>query len=124
MTDYIFEVMRNFEKSYVNGNEELILIPETNLYVNLKNINTPTDLRFKLLEECSRDCCYAEPFESDIRNELYNEYVLESLNNCLGTQFTKDEIEIIYKKLGNGIRHELTMHFVYSGYDMKLLGEK
>lgn len=58
MNDYVFEVMKQFPGSFINYNNELILIPKTNLYVGLYNVNTPTDLKFKLLEWCSRDCTF------------------------------------------------------------------
>lgn len=32
-------------------------------------------------------------------------------------------MELLYTELGNCIRHELTIKFVSSGYDMKLLEE-
>lgn len=42
MTDYVFEVMREFPGSFINHNNELILIPKTNLYICLRDVNTPT----------------------------------------------------------------------------------
>ena len=96
MTDYVFEVMKQFPQSFINYNNELILIPKTNLYVCLHDVNTPTDLKFKLLEYCSREC----------------------------TNFTQEEMELVYDVLGNGCNHKLAKRFVSSGYDMKLLEEK
>ena len=42
----------------------------------------------------------------------------------LGTNFTREEMELIYERLGNSCNRELTEKFVGSGYDMKLLEER
>ena len=82
MTDYVFEVMKQFPGSFINYNNELILIPKTNLYVGLYNVNTPTDLKFKLLEWCSRDCTYALRYSQEWRNRRYQDNVLSRINKC------------------------------------------
>lgn len=124
MTDYVFEVMKQFPGSFINYNNELILIPKTNLYVGLYKVNTPTDLKFKLLEWCSRDCTYALRYSQEWRNRRYQDDVLSRINKCLETNFTREEMELIYERLGNSCNHELTEKFVNSGYDMKLLEER
>lgn len=124
MTDYVFEVMKQFPGSFINHNNELILIPKVNLYIRLEDVNTPTELKYKLLEWCSRDCSCALRYSQNWRNARYHDDVLARVNKCLGTNFTRDEMELIYTKLGNCINHELTMKFVSSGYDMKLLEER
>ncbi len=45
MTDYVFEVMKQFPGSFINHNNELILIPKVNLYIRLEDVNTPTELK-------------------------------------------------------------------------------
>ena len=47
--------------------------------------------------------------------------MLNGINGFLGTDFTEDDIAIIYQKLGNRVRHSLTEEFVNSGYDMTVL---
>lgn len=124
MTDYIFEVMKQFPGSFINYNNELILIPKTNLYVCLHDVNTPTDLKFKLLEYCSRECTFVERYSQEWRNRRYQDDILLRINKCLGTNFTQEEMELVYDVLGNGCNHKLAKRFVSSGYDMKLLEEK
>lgn len=124
MNDYVFEVMKQFPGSFINDDNELILIPKTNLYVRLEDVNTPTELKYKLLEWCSRDCTSALRYSQEWRNRRYQDDVLTRVNKCLGTNFTHDEMELIYDVLGNGCNHELTERFVNSGYDMKLLERK
>lgn len=43
------------------------------------------------------------------------------INKLLGTNFTWEEMADIYTYLGNGIKHDLCVKFVESGYDMTLL---
>ena len=124
MTDYVFEVMKQFPGSFINCNNELILIPRTNLYFRLEDVNTPTELKYKLLEWCSRDCSCALRYSQNWRNTRYHDDVLARVNKCLETNFTHDEMELIYDVLGNRCNHELTQRFVSNGYDMKLLEKK
>lgn len=121
MTDYVFEVMREFPGSFINHNNELILIPKTNLYICLRDVNTPTELKYKLLEWCIRDCTCALVYSQEWRTIRYQDDVLSKINKCLGTNFTREEMELIYERLGNSCNHKLTEKFVMSGYDMKLL---
>ena len=46
---------------------------------------------------------------------------MDNINNYLNTNFTKEKMELIYTKLGNAINHNLTIKFVESGYDTKIL---
>lgn len=124
MIDYVFEVMKQFPGSFINHNNELILIPKVNLYIRLEDVNTPTELKYKLLEWCSRDCSCALRYSQSWRNARYHDDVLERVNKCLGTNFTHDEMELIYERLGNRCNHKLTEKFVSSGYDMKVLEDK
>lgn len=41
----------------------------------------------------------------------------------MDTKFTRDDIELIYTYLGNGIQHDLCLRFVVSGYDLEVLRE-
>lgn len=124
MIDYVFEVMKQFPGSFINCDNEIILIPKTNLYVGLYNVNTPTDLKCKLLEWCSRDCTYALRYSQEWRNRRYQDDVLSRINKCLETNFTREEMKLVYERLGNRCNHKLTERFVNSGYDMKLLERK
>lgn len=97
------------------------MIPKTNLYICLRDVNTPTELKYKLLEWCSRDCTCALVYSQEWRTIRYQDDVLSKINKCLGTNFTREEMELIYERLGNSCNHKLTERFVLSGYDMQLL---
>lgn len=66
----------------------------------------------------------ASKYSQHWRNRQYQDSVLMRINICLGTSFTREEMMMIYQRLGNCCNHKLTMKFVSSGYDMKLLEEK
>lgn len=123
LTNYISKIMNIFYGSFINHNKELILIPKTNLYFYLGDVNTVDEVKYKLLEWCSRSCFKARPYRYAKKNKEYQDNVLRKVNECLDTEFTREQMELIYTKLGNCIRHELTIKFVSSGYDMKLLEE-
>ena len=53
-----------FPGSFTNEYNELILIPETNLYIRLEDCNTKFQLFVKLLEWCSRDACFSLPYST------------------------------------------------------------
>lgn len=124
LTNYISKIMNIFYGSFINHNKELILIPKTNLYFYLGDVNTVDEVKYKLLEWCSRSCFKAMPYRYAKKNKKYQDNVLIKVNECLDMEFTREQMELIYTKLGNCINHELTMKFVSSGYDMKLLEEE
>ena len=45
--------------------------------------------------------------------------MLRGINVFLKTNFSPEDMEIIYQKLGNRIRHELTVGFVENGKDIE-----
>lgn len=67
-------------------------------------------------EDCSRNA-----FKVCSR-KLQDEH-LDGINKLLDTKFTRDDMELIYTYLGNGIQHDLCLRFVTSGYDLEVLRE-
>ena len=49
---------------------------------------------------------------------------LDGINKLLDTKFTRDDMELIYTYLGNGIQHDLCLRFVASGYDLEIIREE
>lgn len=121
--EYVTDLLEIFPNSFVNENQEFIAVPKTNLYFILNNCNNLLDIKCKVLEWFSRDAYKARPFRINWRNEEYQDDIREKINDYLGTDFTRDDMKIIYCKLGNAINHNLTIEFINSGYDMKLLSE-
>lgn len=121
MESYIHRLMQSFSGSFINGINEIILYPETNLYFRLDDVNSEFDVKCKLLEWCSRDAYKTKPYDNELKNKVYQEEIMDNINNYLNTNFTKGKMELIYTKLGNAINHNLTIKFVESGYDTKIL---
>ena len=122
--EIVDSLLECFPTSFVNVHEEFIAYPRTNLYFILGSCETLLDVKCKVLEWFSRDCFKTQPFRSNWRNEEYHKLILDRVNDFLGTDFTEEDMEIIYSELGNAIRHELTIKFVESDYDLRLLKEQ
>lgn len=112
-----------FPQSYINHNLEFIAHEEANEYFRLEDCKNEFDVKCKVLEWLSRGAYKTEPFYSNFKNGVFNRFMRKGINVFLGTEFTEDDIEIIYTRLGNRCNHSLTEEFVNSGYDMKILKE-
>lgn len=121
MESYIGRLMDLFPNSYINRLNELILYSSTNLYFGLDDVNSEQDIKCKLLEWCSRDTYKAQPFDNYEHNLYYQDTIRKRINYYLKTDFSREQMELIYQKLGNSINHDLTIKFVKSGYEMNVL---
>lgn len=110
-----------FPKSFVNRNNEFIAEPKHNQYFILRTCKTVLDVKCKVLEWLSRSASYSVFYEQEWRNEKYHQKMLSCINEYLGTNFTKEQIEIIYSKLGNCVHHEKTIAFIKDGYNFSVL---
>lgn len=81
-----------------------------------ESISDERDFKAAVLEDCSRNA-----FKGCSR-KLQDEH-LDGINKLLDTKFTRDDMELIYTYLGNGIQHDLCLRFVESGYDLEVLRE-
>ena len=124
MLDEIFNVMKNFPDSYINQYGELIISEIGNVYFTATNCDTKEDIICKLLEWCSRPIAKGEPYATTKRNREWRNSLLCGYNNYLGTNFTQEDIYLIYDKLGNVVNHELTLEFIHSNYDLSLVKPK
>lgn len=105
-----------FPAAFVNMHNELILIPKANTYIMLNQVRDERDFKAAVLEDCSRNAFKA------CSRKLQDEH-LDGINKLLDTKFTRDDMELIYTYLGNGIQHDLCLRFVASGYDLEVLRE-
>ena len=112
-----------FPQSYINHNFEFVAHQEANEYFRLEDCENELDVKCKVLEWLSRGAYKTEPFYSNFKNEVFHRFMRKGINFFLGTEFTEDDIEIIYTYLGNRCNHSLTEEFVNSGYDMSVLSQ-
>ena len=112
---------RAFPNSFINTALEFIAHKEANEYFRLEDCENEFDVKCKVLEWLSRGAYKTCPFHTNLKNERFHNFMLNGINDFLGTDFTTDDMAIIYQKLGNRVRHSLTEEFVNSGYDMAVL---
>lgn len=117
----ILKLMCLFQGSFINSFDELILVPKTNLYFRLDDVETIFDLKCKLIKWCSRDCCKSEPYSNEISNKEYQESVRNKLNDFLDVNFNETEWLLIYTYLGNGCNSDLCIKFVESEFDINII---
>ena len=110
-----------FPKSFINCSLEFIAHRTANEWFRLEDCETELDVQCKVLEWLSRGAYKTEPFATDRKNKDFHTFMLNGINKYLGTNFTEEDIAIIYQELGNRVRHPLTVEFVNSGYDISVL---
>ena len=118
----LLQLMRAFPNSFINHNIEFIAHRYSNTYFLLTDCESELDVKCKVLEWFSRAAYKSQPYHTTVNNERLHRFMLNGINEFLHTKFTEDDIAIIYQKLGNRVRHELTVAFVESNYDMNVLG--
>ena len=118
------KLMNLFPKSFVNANIELILVPRTNLYFLLSNVESPLDFKCKIIAWCSRACCKTAPYSSTWRNLQYQESIRDKINCYLGTKFDESQWMYIYTCLGNDVRRGLCEKFVQSNFDIEVIKQE
>lgn len=121
MLDSVQKALKWLKGSYINHNNEIILIPKFNVYTLLDDVNTDDDFKVKLCEYFSRDCCCAMRYSQKKRLERYWKENTEAFNYICGTDFSVDQMEYIYTFLGNGIKHDLAKKFVKRGFDLSVI---
>ena len=124
MTDYELKLLKAFPKSFINHLGEFIGSLKENPYFCLADCKNELDVKCKVLEWFSRPACKTQYYKTTKRNEEYHKYMLDGINRFLETDFSLEDMEIIYEKLGNEINHGLTLKFIESGYDLKVLQNK
>ena len=113
--------MQVFPSSFINRNNEVVLIPKFNIYIGLDDVETDEDFKVKLCEWLSRDCSCALRYSQDKRLIRYWQDNTNAFNKICGTNFTMEQMAYIYTYLGNGIKHELTRQFVRNGFDLSVI---
>lgn len=122
-----------FPYSFINKNNEFIGLWEykdtaVNSWFRLDNVSSELELKCKVLEYFSRPSFKGftfcdQPYSKRVIGEEIYEYHLDGINEFLGTDFNKHDIEKIYAWLGNGVNRKLCIKFIQSGYDLSILKE-
>lgn len=115
------KLLRLFPESYINQNLEVILIPKTNTYFRLEGVGSRRDIIAKLFMWCTRTISKERPYKQELRNFQYRYDNTVRLGRYVGKIITTEMVDLIYQKLGNGVRPELTYKFIDSDLDMEVL---
>lgn len=110
-----------FPGSFINSRDEFIAHPRTNQYFLLNNCQTVEDIEAKALEYLSRPAFKTQPYSQEWRNRRFHEFMLAGVNAFLDTDFSEEDMELIYTYMGCGIKHGLTMAFIDHDMSMKWL---
>ena len=122
--DIILKLMHWFPGSKINQFGEFIAHEKGNEYLNLKNCKTELDIQCKVIEWFSRGAYKSEPYKRKKENDEFHKFMLNGINQYLGTDFTHEDMVEIYTKLGNAVNHKLTIEFIQSGFDFSVLRKK
>ena len=103
-----------FPDAFINMNFEIILEPKNNIYFRLEDIGSNLDFKRKVVSWVSRPSCKGLPLKWQL-------IVRNGFNKLLGTNFSEEDMHIIYTRLGNDCNRKLCEEFIRSGYDLALL---
>ena len=121
MTDIeksIAKLQRCFPGSYITDRNELIVHPRTNQYIILENIGTEDAIKAKVLEWLSRAAFKTAPYSQEWRNRKFHKYMRDGINAFLDTDFSEDDMELIYTHMGLACDRWLTLMFI--DHDMSI----
>lgn len=107
--------------AFINHNLEFIAHRQANEFFRLEDCETVFDVQCKVLEWLSRAAYKTEPWRTKRKNDEFHREMQQGINAYLGTEFTTQDFDLIYSRLGNRVNHALTVRFVESGYDLRLL---
>lgn len=110
-----------FPGSFVNQHNEFIAHRRANEYFRLEDCEDELDVKCKVLEWFSRGAYKTDPYNTRWKNDEFHEFMLNGINEFLNTEFTEEDMAVIYTYLGNRVNHERTIRFIESGYDMDFL---
>ena len=120
----LVKLLQCFPGSILNSDLELIVNPETNDYIVLRNCESDMDVKCRVIEGLSRSCYKTAPYSKESLNDRYHASMSRRVNEYLETCFDEEDFELIYTELGNGVNKKLTIRFVQSNYDTELLKEE
>ena len=118
------KLLECFPGSYINVRDEFIAHPRTNQYFLLNNCQTVEDIEAKVLEWLSRPAFKTQPYSQEWRNRRFHELMLAGVNSFLDTDFSEEDMELIYTYMGCGIKHSLMLDFIDHDMSMKWLRDR
>ena len=115
------KLLECFPGSFINEVDEFIAHPRTNQYFILRDCKTVEAVEAKVLEYLSRAAFKSQPYSQEWQNRRLHEFMLAGINAFLDTDFSYEDMELIYTYMGGGIKHGLTLVFINHDMSMKWL---
>lgn len=115
------KLLECFPGSFINEVDEFIAHPRTNQYFILRDCKTVEAVEAKVLEYLSRAAFKSQPYSQEWRNRRLHEFMLAGINAYLDTDFSYEDMELIYTYMGSGINHDLMLVFIDHDMSMKWL---
>lgn len=115
------KLLECFPGSFINERDEFIAHPRTNQYFILRGCKTVEAVEAKVLEYLSRAAFKSLPYSQEWRNRRLHEFMLAGINAFLDTDFSYEDMELIYTYMGSGIKHDLMLVFIDHDMSMKWL---
>ena len=100
------------------------LLSKKNDYVVLTNCKTREDVYVAVIEQAVRPAIKSIWYQTNWRNKKYRRMLADGLAEFFAVDFRDSDLEYIYAKLGNGIRHELTYEFIKNHCSIVWLKQK
>lgn len=143
----VFKLLENFEEGFLNGKLEVVICHPINpvdigghnyslfhgrgknvycnYYFRIEDCKTKLDVKRKVISWFSKPAHGGDRPAGEEASKIIADYIRNGINEYLVANFDRDEWELIYCTLGNGINGELCEKFILSHYDISLLkGEK
>ena len=117
LQEQIEKVYDIFDTSFIYKENELILHKKWNIYFRLDDICDNYDFNYKLISYCSFYCA-SNHFK---KNSKECKYIWNRLNRWFKKDFTYDQLQAIYKKIGSGANRSLGNKFIKSNLDFNIL---
>lgn len=111
----------DFPNSFFNERDEFIAHRYSNTYFIFADCENEEEVKCKVLEWLSRSASKGIPYSQEWRNKKFRKFMLDGINMFLDTNFSFEDMTVIYTYLGNRCNHERTLEFVRSNYDMNIL---
>jgi len=117
MNHYLKKILPFFPKAFIYEENEIIVEPKNNVYFRIDNISSTSEFDCKVLEYLAR------PSHKGMSN-YWQSYFLRGLNSYFNQIWSKEDMSIIYTRLGGGCNRSLCRKFIQSDFDLEILAKR
>ena len=114
MLESVQKALKHLHGSFINHNNEIILIPKFNVYTLLDDVETDDDFKVKLCEWFSRDCCCALRYSQNKRLERYYQENTDAVTD--DAKANRKKFNLIQDQIIHFVQITLTFLFLVIGF--------